>query len=51
MTCALGGGCPDCNAVMQPKQISPGVVVIGIFHDDTCPAFAAMKKRAARGLL
>lgn len=33
--------CPDCNADTRLVQIAPGVLVLEVAHDDTCPQLAA----------
>lgn len=30
--------CPDCDASMRIVEVRPGVSVVQIYHDDTCPA-------------
>lgn len=37
--------CPDCDAELRFVTIEPGVTVIQILHDDTCPAYASMESR------
>lgn len=41
---ASGYECPDCNVETRLVQDEPGVYVLAVFHDDTCPAFNAMTK-------
>lgn len=36
--------CPDCNVDRRLVQDSPGVFVLRVLHDDTCPAYRAMTK-------
>jgi hypothetical protein len=31
------GGCDDCNAYQTLEIVSPGVTVLAVHHDDTCP--------------
>ena len=38
----LTGLCPDCDAQAQIIEQAPGVYVLGIAHDDTCPTYRAM---------
>lgn len=33
----MPGGCGDCGAHQELVQTEPGVYVLQIFHDDTCP--------------
>lgn len=35
--------CPDCNADTQLVEEHPGVFLLRVVHDDTCPAYSAMK--------
>ena len=34
--------CPDCNADTRLVQQHPGLYVLAVFHDDTCPAYQTM---------
>jgi hypothetical protein len=36
---ADGYECPDCNADTELVQVSPGVHVLEVRHDDSCPWF------------
>lgn len=40
---AAGYQCPDCNADTQLVEDEPGVFILAVFHDETCPAYTAMK--------
>ena len=33
----MPGGCADCPAYQTITQHTPGVYVLAVFHDDTCP--------------
>jgi len=33
----MPGGCDDCHAYQTIEQHAPGVYVLAVFHDDTCP--------------
>jgi hypothetical protein len=33
------GGCGDCNAVQEMRDAGPGVWVLEVRHDPTCPTF------------
>lgn len=35
--------CPDCNVDTGLVEVSPGVLVIQVYHDDTCPTFLRME--------
>lgn len=37
--------CPDCDAHQQLVEYAPGVGVLEIHHDDTCPTYQAMHER------
>lgn len=42
--------CPDCNADAELVELAPGVTVLTIRHDETCPYLAAIEtdERTAR---
>ncbi len=29
--------CPDCNAARHLVDIAPGLTILQVIHDDTCP--------------
>jgi hypothetical protein len=31
--------CPDCNSDAEADELMPGVLMVTISHDDTCPWF------------
>ncbi len=33
----IPGGCDDCHAYQTIEQAAPGVHLLVVFHDDTCP--------------
>ena len=33
--------CHDCTAATQLQEITPGVHVLAVVHEDTCPAMRA----------
>lgn len=33
------GGCADCNAVQEMREAEPGVWVLEVRHDPTCPTY------------
>ncbi len=37
------GPCPDCPADIGLTRLAPGVWRIDIQHEDTCPAYRAMR--------
>lgn len=41
------GDCPDCDAYTELSRDSTGIWHLSIRHDDTCPAYRAMKAREA----
>lgn len=36
--------CPDCDAEMRVVEVSPGVSILQILHDDTCPTLATIER-------
>jgi hypothetical protein len=42
------GGCDDCHADQTVEQRAPGVYLLVVRHDDTCPAYQAMPTRGNR---
>jgi hypothetical protein len=34
--------CPDCSADTRLTEEAPGVYVLTVEHDDTCPTYRAM---------
>lgn len=38
------GGCPDCDAYQVITQEHPGVYVLTVHHDDTCPSYRTMTR-------
>ncbi len=44
----LPGGCDDCHAYQTVEQQAPGVYVLLVHHDDTCPDYRAMRTRGPR---
>lgn len=41
-------GCADCTAHVEPQEVSPGVLVLSVMHDSTCPIYQAMSLRGHR---
>ncbi len=41
----LPSGCDDCTAYQTVEQHAPGVYVLLVHHDDTCPDYRAMRPR------
>jgi hypothetical protein len=41
----LPGGCDDCAAYRTLEQHAPGVYVLLVHHDDTCPDYRTMRAR------
>ncbi len=39
------GGCDDCTAYQTVEQQAPGVYLLTVHHDDTCPDYQAMRPR------
>ncbi len=44
----LLGGCGDCNAVQEMREVEPGVWVLEIRHDPTCPTYRRIVARRER---
>jgi hypothetical protein len=44
----LPGGCDDCTAFQTIEQQAPGVYVLLVHHDNTCPAYRAVPTRGTR---
>jgi hypothetical protein len=42
----LGPGCPDCTSTQTMVEVAPGIVVVSIGHDDTCPWWQAHQARS-----
>jgi len=40
---ADGYECPDCNADTELVEVSPGVAVLEVRHNDTCPTYRSMQ--------
>lgn len=36
---AFGFQCPDCASDTRLVQVTPGVYVLQVVHDDTCPTY------------
>ncbi|OAV78096.1 hypothetical protein [Dietzia sp. 111N12-1] len=43
----IAGGCPDCDSETRFVTHAPGVYVMEIHHDDTCPDYIARRARGA----
>ncbi len=41
----LPGGCDDCTAYQTVEQQAPGVYLLTVHHDPTCPDYRAMRPR------
>lgn len=41
----LPGGCDDCTAYQTVQQQTPGVFLLTVHHDDSCPTYRAMRPR------
>jgi len=39
------GGCADCTAVSEMAEVEPGVWVLNVIHDETCPTYARILAR------
>jgi len=39
------GGCTDCNAIQELREVEPGVLLLEIQHDATCPTYMAIVAR------
>lgn len=37
--------CPDCRADVELREAYPGIWNLNIAHDDTCPAYRAIRER------
>lgn len=35
--------CPDCNASRRLVEVAPGLTVLQVLHDDTCPWLSERK--------
>ncbi|MGI8693512.1 MAG: hypothetical protein ACR2JK_11545 [Geodermatophilaceae bacterium] len=35
----IPGGCDDCTAYQTVEQQAPGVYLLAVHHDDTCPDY------------
>ena len=44
----IPGGCDDCTAYQTVQQHTPGVFVLTVHHDDTCPAYRQHLNRTER---
>jgi hypothetical protein len=44
---AAGYRCPDCDAETHLDEDAPGVMVLDVEHDPTCPAYTAMTSETA----
>jgi len=42
------GGCGDCTAVQEMSEVEPGVFVLEIRHDPTCPTYRRIVARRER---
>jgi len=40
----MPGGCDDCTAYQTVEQHDPGVYLLTVHHDDTCPSYLAMPR-------
>lgn len=41
----IDGGCDDCHAYQELEQVEPGVWVLNVRHDNTCPFLASLDDR------
>ena len=41
------GGCATCNAVQEMREVDPGVWVLEVRHDPTCPTYRRIVARRA----
>ena len=39
------GGCDDCDAYQEVREEQPGITIITVRHDDTCPVYLRMTAR------
>jgi hypothetical protein len=42
--------CPDCNADVDSIEVGPGVHQVFVYHDETCPWFAAFQRTGGYGV-
>ena len=40
----IPGGCDTCTAFQTITQHAPGVFLLNVFHDDTCPELRRMTR-------
>lgn len=45
---ARGFRCPDCASDTALEEAAPGVYVLEVHHDETCPAYTAITGRTTR---
>lgn len=38
----IPGGCLDCDAYQTVREATPGVYIVTVHHDDTCPRYTTM---------
>lgn len=43
----IPGGCDDCDAYQEVQQSHPGIFLLTVVHDDTCPFYIAWSNRGA----
>ena len=41
------GGCEDCSAQQELSEVEPGVWVLEVRHDPTCPTYRRIVARRA----
>ncbi|WP_159448802.1 hypothetical protein [Demequina sp. NBRC 110053] len=44
----IPGGCQDCDAFQTLDETSPGIYVLAVHHDDTCPQLRAQIRKGNR---
>jgi len=43
----MPGGCDDCDGYQTMSQVAPGVYILTVHHDLTCPTYRAFATRRA----
>lgn len=43
------GGCDGCNAVQEMHEAEPGVYVLNVIHDETCPTYRRIMAHRTEG--
>ena len=45
----IPGGCDDCDAYQTMREEAPGVYVLQVSHDETCPFYRQARARREGG--